>query len=320
MVQISEQIFKIGIIPVIAIDDADKAVPLACALVKGDLPAAEVTFRTAAGEEAIRRIAAEVPEVLVGAGTVLNLEQCDRALAAGAKFIVSPGYNEALVAHCQEKGVLVLPGCVNASDMTRAANAGLEYVKFFPAEQSGGVDGIKALAPVFPKLNFMPTGGVNTKNLMDYLGYDRIFACGGTWMVKKDLIEGEKWDEITRICKDAVKTMLGFELGHVGINCQDAGQAEQTAKALCAIFGFEYKAGNSSDFAGSAVECNKAPGRGAHGHIAIRTNNVDRAIYHLGLQGVKFDESSRKTDAKGRTKAIYLQEELGGFALHLVQK
>ena len=132
MVQISEQIFKIGIIPVIAIDDADKAVPLACALVKGDLPAAEVTFRTAAGEEAIRRIAAEVPEVLVGAGTVLNLEQCDRALAAGAKFIVSPGYNEALVAHCQEKGVLVLPGCVNASDMTRAANAGLEYVKFSP--------------------------------------------------------------------------------------------------------------------------------------------------------------------------------------------
>ncbi len=367
MNDVQKAAFSIGVIPVIAIDDAEKAVPLARALLAGGLPAAEVTFRTAAGEEAIRRIAAEVPEVLVGAGTVLNLEQCDRALNAGAKFIVSPGYNEALVAHCQEKGVLVLPGCVNASDMTRAANAGLEYVKFFPAEvspgynealvahcqekgvlvlpgcvnasdmtraanagleyvkffpaeQSGGVSGIKALAPVFPKLNFMPTGGVNTKNLMDYLGYDRIFACGGTWMVKKDLIEGEKWDEITRICKDAVKTMLGFELGHVGINCQDAGQAEQTAKALCAIFGFEYKAGNSSDFAGSAVECNKAPGRGAHGHIAIRTNNVDRAIYHLGLQGVKFDESSRKTDAKGRTKAIYLQEELCGFALHLVQK
>ena len=293
MNDVQKAAFSIGVIPVIAIDDAEKAVPLARALLAGGLPAAEVTFRTAAGEEAIRRIAAEVPEVLVGAGTVLNLEQCDRALAAGAKFIVSPGYNEALVAHCQEKGVLVLPGCVNASDMTRA---------------------------VFPKLNFMPTGGVNTKNLMDYLGYDRIFACGGTWMVKKDLIEGEKWDEITRICKDAVKTMLGFELGHVGINCQNAAQAEQTAKALCALFGFEYKAGNSSDFAGSAVECNKAPGRGAHGHIAIRTNNVDRAIYHLGLQGVKFDESSRKTDAKGRTKAIYLQEELGGFALHLVQR
>ena len=167
MNSVLQRVYEIGIIPVIAFNSADEALPLCKALMDGGLPAAEVTFRTAAGEEAIRRIAAEVPEVLVGAGTVLNLEQCDRALAAGAKFIVSPGYNEALVAHCQEKGVLVLPGCVNASDMTRAANAGLEYVKFFPAEQSGGVNGIKALAPVFPKLNFMPTGGVNTKNLMD---------------------------------------------------------------------------------------------------------------------------------------------------------
>lgn len=132
MNDVQKAAFSIGVIPVIAIDDAEKAVPLARALLAGGLPAAEVTFRTAAGEEAIRRIAAEVPEVLVGAGTVLNLEQCDRALAAGAKFIVSPGYNEALVAHCQEKGVLVLPGCVNASDMTRAANAGLEYGEVLP--------------------------------------------------------------------------------------------------------------------------------------------------------------------------------------------
>ena len=320
MVQISEQIFKIGIIPVIAIDDADKAVPLACALVKGDLPAAEVTFRTAAGEEAIRRIAAEVPEVLVGAGTVLNLEQCDRALAAGAKFIVSPGYNEALVAHCQEKGVLVLPGCVNASDMTRAANAGLEYVKFFPAEQSGGLSFLKALAPVFPKLSFMPTGGVSAKNLMDYLGYDRIVACGGTWMVKKDLIEAEQWDEITRVCREAVKTMLGFSLHHVGINCADEAEADRTVRTLCALFGFTSQMGNSSIVAMPAVECTKQPYLGTHGHIAIGVNSVDRAVYHLGLQGAAFDEATRKTDAKGRTKAIYLQGEFGGFAIHLVQK
>ena len=320
MDQILQKIYEIGIIPVIAIDNADKAVPLARALVKGGLPAAEVTFRTAAGEEAIRRIASEVPEVLVGAGTVLSLEQCGRALAAGAKFIVSPGYNEILVAHCLEKDVPVLPGCVNASDMTRAFNAGLEYVKFFPAEQSGGINGIKALAPVFPKLKFMPTGGVNTKNVNDYLNYDRIYACGGTWMVKKDLIEGEKWDEITAICKDAVKTMLGLQLAHVGVNCADAQESEQAAKTLCALFGFDYKPGNSSNFAGSAVEFNKAPGRGTHGHIAIAANNVDRAVYHLGLQGVKFDESSRKTDAKGVTKAIYLQDEVCGFAIHLMKK
>lgn len=310
---------NIGIIPVIAIEDAGKAVALAQALTAGGLPAAEITFRTAAGEEAIRQVAQNCPEVLVGAGTVLNLDQCDRAIAAGARFIVSPGYNEELVAHCIGKGVPVLPGCVNASDMTKAVNAGLKLVKFFPAEQSGGVAFLKSLAPVLP-LDFMPTGGVNTKNLMDYLSFDRIAACGGTWMVKKDLIEGQKWDEITAICRDAVKTMLGFELRHIGINCADEAEAERTAKAFAAVFGMEYRPGNSSIFAGTAVECMKKPYLGAHGHIAIGTNSVDRAVYHLGRQGVAFDESTRKTNAKGRTAAIYLKETFGGFAVHLVQK
>ena len=319
MNEVLQRLSRTGIVPVIAIDDAEKAVPLARALTAGGLPAAEVTFRTAAGEEAIRRIARECPEVLVGAGTVLNLEQCDRALAAGARFIVSPGYNETLVNYCVEKGVPVLPGCANASDMTRAVNARLKLVKFFPAEQSGGVSFLKALAPVFP-LDFMPTGGVNTKNLMDYLSFDRVAACGGTWMVKKDLISGGQWDEITRISREAVKTMLGFELRHVGINCADEAEAERTARSFCALLGLEYRPGNSSIFAGTAVECMKMPFLGARGHLAIGTNSVDRAVYHLELQGAAFDESTRKTDAKGAAKSIYLKDEIGGFAVHLVQK
>ena len=319
MNEVLQRLSRTGIVPVIAIDDAEKAVPLARALTAGGLPAAEVTFRTAAGEEAIRRIARECPEVLVGAGTVLNLEQCDRALAAGARFIVSPGYNETLVNYCVEKGVPVLPGCANASDMTRAVNAGLKLVKFFPAEQSGGVSFLKALAPVFP-LDFMPTGGVNTKNLMDYLSFDRVAACGGTWMVKKDLISGGQWDEITRISREAVKTMLGFELRHVGINCADEAEAERTARSFCALLGLEYRPGNSSIFAGTAVECMKTPFLGARGHLAIGTNSMDRAVYHLELQGAAFDESTRKTDAKGAAKSIYLKDEIGGFAVHLVQK
>ena len=319
MNEVLQRLSRTGIVPVIAIDDAEKAVPLARALTAGGLPAAEVTFRTAAGEEAIRRIARECPEVLVGAGTVLNLEQCDRALEAGARFIVSPGYNETLVNYCVEKGVPVLPGCANASDMTRAVNAGLKLVKFFPAEQSGGVSFLKALAPVFP-LDFMPTGGVNTKNLMDYLSFDRVAACGGTWMVKKDLISGGQWDEITRISREAVKTMLGFELRHVGINCADEAEAERTARSFCALLGLEYRPGNSSIFAGTAVECMKTPFLGARGHLAIGTNSVDRAVYHLELQGAAFDESTRKTDAKGAVKSIYLKDEIGGFAVHLVQK
>ena len=317
---VPKQISDIGIVPVIAIDDAEKAVPLAKALVAGGLPVAEVTFRTAAGEAAIRAISREVPEMLVGAGTVLTHDQLDRALDAGARFIVSPGFNPDMVRYGLSKGALMVPGTATPGEMEQAMALGLEVVKFFPAEQNGGVAKLKALAGPYTNLRWMPTGGVNTKNMMDYLGFDRIIACGGTWMVKKDLIEGEQWDEITRICKEAVKTMLGFSLAHVGINCADEAQAEQTAKTLCALFDLEYKPGNSSIFAGSAVECNKAPGRGAMGHIAIGTNNVDRAVYHLGLRGVTFDESSRKTDAKGNTKAIYLKDELAGFAVHLVKK
>lgn len=314
------RIQEIGVIPVIAIENAEQAVPLANALTAGGIPAAEVTFRTAAGEEAIRNIAGSCPEVLVGAGTILNAEQCDRAIAAGAKFIVSPGYNEGLLAHCQARGIPVLPGCVNASDMTKAVNAGLEAVKFFPAQQSGGLDFLKALAPVFPKLRFMPTGGVSAKNLAEYLNFDRVMACGGTWMVKKELIQGEQWEEITRISRDAVKTMLGFSLHHVGVNCADEEQARKTAKTLCAIFGLDYKEGNSSVFAAPAVECMKQPYLGIHGHIAIGTGDVDRAVYHLGRRGVEFDTSTCKTDEQGRTKAIYLKGEFAGFAVHLVRK
>ena len=317
--EVLQRIYEIGIIPVIAIDDADKAVPLARALVAGGLPTAEVTFRTAAGEEAIPRIVAEVPEMHVGAGTVLTKEQADRAIAAGSQFIVSPGFNPEITRYVIDKGVLMMPGTATPGEMEQAMGMGLDVVKFFPAEQNGGVAKLKAVAGPYANLRWMPTGGVNTKNMMDYLSFDKIIACGGTWMVKKDLIEGERWDEITAICKDAVKTMLGFSLHHVGIPCGDADKAAQTAKAICALFGFDYKAGNSSDF-GGPVECCKVEFPGERGHIAIGVNNVDRAVYHLGLQGVSFDESTRKTDAKGKTKAIYVQGDFGGFAIHLVQK
>ncbi len=320
MEKILQRIYEIGIIPVIAIEDAEQAVPLAKALVAGGLPAAEVTFRTAAGEEAIRRIAKEVPEMLVGAGTVLTKDQADRAMAAGAQFIVSPGFNPEITKYVIEKGGLMMPGTATPGEMEQAMSMGLKVVKFFPAEQNGGVAKLKALAGPYSGLKWMPTGGVNTKNMMDYLNFGQIVACGGTWMVKKELINGQKWDEITAICQEAVKTMLGFELKHIGINCADAAEAEKTAKLFCAAFGFEYKAGNSSDFAGSAVECMKAPYLGKLGHIAIGTNSVDRAVAYLKGKGFQFNEESRKTDAKGKTKAIYLQDEFGGFAVHLVQK
>ena len=320
MEPILEQIYRVGVIPVIAIDDAKKAVPLARALVAGGLPAAEVTFRTAAAQEAMEAITAQVPEMLVGAGTVLTCEQVDRALSAGAKFIVSPGFNPDTVRYVQSKGALMLPGTATPGEMEQAMSLGLEAVKFFPAEQNGGVAKLRAVAGPYQSLKWMPTGGVNAKNLMDYLSFDQILACGGTWMVNKALIEGEQWDEIPRLTRQAVDIMLGLRLDHVGIHCAEAQEAERTAKAICALLGFPYRAEASSDYAGSAVECTKGPGPGGHGHIAIAANNLDRAIYHLGLRGVELDGHTLETDSRGRAKSIYAAGTFGGFAIQLVQK
>lgn len=319
MMELLNRIHDIGIVPVIALEDAGKAVNLARALVKGGLPVAEVTFRTAAAEEAIKAIVSQVPEMIVGAGTVLTKEQADRAIDAGVNFIVSPGFNPAITKYVLDKGVCMLPGTATAGEMEQAMMMGLEAVKFFPAEQNGGVAKLKALAGPYKNLKWMPTGGVNTDNLVDYLSFHQVLACGGTWMVKKDLIEGEKWDDVTDICKRAVKNMLGLELKHIGINSDDEDQAEKTAKTLCAIFDLEFKPGNSSIFAGKEFEIMKSRGKGTHGHIAISTWDVDRAVYHLSRAGASFDESTRTRDDKG-SKFIYLEGEFGGFAIHLIRK
>ncbi len=201
---ILEQFKKIGIIPVVVLNDAKDAEPLAKALIEGGLPVAEVTFRTDAAEESIRTMTSEFPELLVGAGTVLTVEQADRAVAAGAKFIVSPGLNPKVVKHCQEIGVPITPGVVTPTEIEQALDLGLEVVKFFPAEPSGGLPMIKAMAAAYTKLKFMPTGGINAKNVVDYLNYDKILACGGSWMVKGDLISAGEFDKISSLCREAV--------------------------------------------------------------------------------------------------------------------
>ena len=310
---------RIGIVPVIAIDDASKAVPLAKALAAGGLNAAEITFRTPAGEEALRQIAREMPEMLVGAGTVLTREQVDRAADAGARFLVSPGFHSEVTEYALSKSLLMLPGTATPGEMEQAMALGLDIVKFFPAEQNGGVAKLKALAGPYPNLRWMPTGGINVKNMMDYLSFDRVPFCGGTWMVKKELIQQERWEEITAICREAVKTMLGLELGHIGINDTSPESAERTAEAFAALLGLEHKPGANSDFAGKCVEVLKKPGRGKNGHIAIACSNVDRAEYHLARRGYRFLEETRITDALG-TRVIYLDLELGGFAIHLSRK
>ncbi|MCI7129784.1 MAG: bifunctional 4-hydroxy-2-oxoglutarate aldolase/2-dehydro-3-deoxy-phosphogluconate aldolase [Lachnospiraceae bacterium] len=204
MKTIAEQMAEMLVVPVVVLHDAKDAKKLADALVEGGLPCAEVTFRTEAAEESIRIMAEKYPDMLVGAGTVLTTEQVDRAVAAGAKFIVSPGFDPEIVDYCIEKEIPVFPGVVTPSEAAQAVRRGLEVVKFFPAEQYGGVPAIKALAAPYTMLRFMPTGGVNVNNLEDYLSCDKIICCGGSWMVKGDMIEAGAFDQIRQLTKEAV--------------------------------------------------------------------------------------------------------------------
>lgn len=316
-----EKISKIGIVPVVKIDRVEDAEPLARALCNGGLPCAEVTFRTDAAAGAIKVMTEKFPQMCVGAGTVLNAAQVDAAVEAGAQFIVSPGLNPNTVKYCIEKNVPITPGTSSPSDIEQAIELGLDVVKFFPAEQSGGLAKIKAMAAPYVNMKFMPTGGINAKNLTSYLDFNKIIACGGSWMVPGDLINAGEWDKIEQLTREAVQTMLGFELAHVGVNAENAEEAEKVANRFAFIFGMPAKVGNSSVFAGTALEVMKTPYLGKNGHIAIRTNYIERAVNYLSsVLGVEFDEATAKKDAKGALKAIYLKEEIGGFAVHLVQK
>ena len=320
MNQVLQELKKIGIIPVIKIDDADKAVPLARALIAGDIPCAEVTFRTAQGEEAMTRINREVPGILLGAGTVLTTAQVDKAIKAGAKFIVSPGFNPKVVAYCVGKGIPITPGCSTPTDIEQALELGLDVVKFFPAEQAGGLDFIKAVAAPYTSVSFIPTGGINAGNISKYLAFEKILACGGSWMVNADFINAGDFDRITGLCKEAMLNLLGFSMVHIGINAENEAAALKAANTFSTLFGFESKVGASSIFAGSGVEVMKSPYLGKYGHIAIGTNSIFRAKAFFERRGIEFNGESAKTDDKGNLIAIYFKDEIGGFAVHLLQK
>ena len=205
MSTIIEELSGYGVVPVVVLNRAEDAKPLAEALCKGGLPCAEVTFRTEAAEESIRIMSENFPQMLVGAGTVLTIGQVDRAVGAGAKFIVSPGFDPEIVDYCIEKKIPVLPGCITPSEVAQGVKRGLKVLKFFPAEQAGGVAMIKAMAAPYTMVKFMPTGGISAKNLKDYLSFGKILCCGGSWMVKGDMIRNGEFDKIREMTKEAVE-------------------------------------------------------------------------------------------------------------------
>ena len=206
MNEMEKRISEIGVVPVIKLNHPERdAAPLAKALIAGGVPVAEVTFRAAGAAIAIKTMREQFPEMLVGAGTVLTTAQVDEAMAAGAQFIVTPGMDPALVEYCQKAGIQIFPGCTTPTDYHTAYKLGLSVLKFFPAEQSGGMAKIKSMSAPFPMFKIMPTGGISLKNLADYVKNPVIAACGGSYMVTADLIDNGKWEEITDLCKQSVE-------------------------------------------------------------------------------------------------------------------
>jgi len=316
---ILERLGQIGIIPVVKIERASDAVSLGKALLAGDLPVAEITFRTPAAEDAISSLAEELPALLVGAGTVLTVEQVKKALGAGAKFIVSPGFNPRVVEYCIEHEVPVTPGISSPSDIEMALERGLEVLKFFPAGASGGLEFLKAIAAPYSGVQFIPTGGVEPSNLKEYLSFNRVHAVGGTWIAREGAISAGRFEEITRLAREAIAAAMSFEVVHLGLNESSPEKAMAQAESFSSLFSFPVKDGNSSVFAGAGLEIMKSPYLGAHGHIAISTLSIPRAIAYLAGKGVGVrPETAKQKD--GRTVAVYLDREFCGFAVHLLQK
>ncbi len=319
MESMEKRIGELGIVPVVKIMTADNAVDLGRALVRGGLPIAEITFRTDAAEEAIKKLHKELPDLLLGAGTVLTIDQVKKAVTAGAEFIVAPGFNPEVVDYCIENNIPVVPGVNSPTQIEMALKRNLKVLKFFPAETSGGLPMLNSMAAPYGSLKFMPTGGINTGNINEYLSSDRVLACGGTWMVKPDMISSGKFDEITKITKEAVLNMLGFELMHLGINEENESKAKSAADDFGSLFSFPVKEGASSIFAGNGFEIMKSKFLGKHGHIAIGTNSIERAIAYFKRNGVKTLPETAK-EKNGKMIAVYLDKEISGFAIHLLQK
>lgn len=320
MSEMMNKIAEIGFVPLLVLEDAQDALPLCRALAAGGIPVAEVTFRTPAAKKAMEIIAAQAPDILLGAGTVHTVKQAQEALDAGAKFIVTPGFQPEVVRYCVEHQVDVIPGVVSPADIEQAISFGLSICKFFPAEAYGGAKTLKALAGPYEGIRFMPTGGISAENMLQYFDLKNVAAVGGSFTLPDQLVKEKRWDEITACCKALVFKLLGFELAHVGINTSDAAQAQQIANRLGLLFGQTVTEFPGSFFAGSMAEVIKGPFLGAKGHIGVNTRDIDRAVAYFARCGVALDFDTAVYNAQGQLAAVYFKEEIGGFAVHLRRK
>jgi len=319
MEPVLQRLGTIGIIPVIQLDVASDAVALGQALLQGGIPAAEVTFRSDAAEETIAAMTTEIPELLVGAGTVLTATQAGQAIRAGAQFIVSPCYQEEVVDHCIERHVPVLPAITNPDGIARGQARGFEALKFFPAESFGGTAALDAFSGPFKSMRFIPTGGINITNLPNYACRRNVLAVGGSWMVNSDLIAAKDWDGIIRLCKESVIVLHGFTFAHIEICTHSAKQNQSMTDTISRLFALSNHSNTNWASSGGYLEITHAPGIDKTGQIAIRCNQLERAVAYLSTLGI-IARPETATRAKGRCTSVFLDVDLDGFTVHLVQK
>ena len=304
-----------GIVPLVIIQNAKNALPLAGALIAADMRTVEITFRTNVASEVIRTISSKCPDVIVGAGTVINIKQAQEAVSAGAKYIVTPSFNPAVVDRCIELGIPVFPGCSNATDIEQAYSRGLRVVKFFPSELLGGINMLKTLSGPYPFIKFIPTGGINLSNLANYLAFNKVLCCAGTFIANEDNLENARFNTITLNARNAVDEVIKLRLDHVALNSDDKG-ASEILKGFSRFSGQNYNPAVNTVFGMEAV---RNTNRNAIGHVVYSSPNLERCIYYLKNRGFCVDETSIVKD-NNRISEAFLLGKFGGFEIKLIRK
>jgi 2-dehydro-3-deoxyphosphogluconate aldolase/(4S)-4-hydroxy-2-oxoglutarate aldolase len=313
---ILKNIELLGVIPVAIVEDENKAVPLAKALSENGLPVIEVTLRTHTAVRVVELIAKDFPDMLVGAGTVLTVDDAQTVIDAGARFIVSPGFSTKIVEHCLNKSIPVIPGVVTPTEMQQALEYDLEVVKFFPAEASGGLSYLKAVAAPFKSLKFIPTGGIEQSTLLSYLQFPKVIACGGSWMVHPEMLKTGQFEKIASCTRQAITTVLGFELRHIGLYTRSSSDAFKATSELAKMVQFSVRETETSLFRGKTTE--ELQHASSIDFIALGTNFIDRAVAHFAQKGVAIKPDTKQIQ-NGQLIAVDLSLEIEGFAFRLMQ-
>jgi 2-dehydro-3-deoxyphosphogluconate aldolase/(4S)-4-hydroxy-2-oxoglutarate aldolase len=316
MNDVLKHIELLGVIPVAIVEDENKAVSLAKTLCENGLPVIEVTLRTHTAVRVVEQIVKGFPDMLVGAGTVLTVDDAQTVIDAGARFIVSPGFSAKIVEYCLNKSIPVIPGVVTPTEIQQALEYGLEVVKFFPAEASGGLSYLKAVAAPFKGLKFIPTGGIEQSTLLSYLQFPKVLACGGSWMVHPEMLKTDQFEKIASLTRQAITAVLGFELRHIGMYTGSTSDAYKATAQLAKMIQFSVRETEASLFSEKNTDELQLTSSGDF--IVLRTNFIERAIAYLAQKGIAIKPDTKQI-LNGQLIAVDVNLEIEGFALRLIQ-